>query len=257
MLDPRNNLTIGIESGSSVTFFNGLNSYRDPETLTLTQATDSLMAGYRKPINALYAEVTANSAADPSAEVRYWNGTEWTQVAGQYDDTKGLSRSGFIQWDRNQEGEQQATIDGQRLYWYRIKLSKDAQLTVQGLNIVFCDLSDLENEFPLISGEQFLGSSSPISTLLNARDAISQRLNLSPWDLLHIPEVRLASVYFCLYKTFFNYSDDQGDTWMEKALHYQDQYFKALDKAKLTIDRDDDGKTDPIERHTQVYKLWR
>lgn len=257
MLDPRNNLTIGVESGSTVTFFNALNSYRDPEALTLTQANDTLVVGYRKPINALYAEVTANSATDPSAEVRYWSGLEWVQVTGLYDDTKGLSRSGFIQWDRNQQGEQLSTIDGMGLYWYRIKLSTDAQLTLQGLNIVFNDLSDLENEFPLISGEQFLGSTSPIATLVNARDAISQRLNLSPWDLLHIPEVRLASVYFCLYKVFFNYSDDQGDTWFQKALHYQDQHFKALDKAQLTIDRDDDGKTDTIERHTQVFKLWR
>ena len=137
----------------------------------------SIDVGYYKPINAIYCEMEPNLASR-KVIVKYFNGTSFVNVSGLSDNTKGLARSGFITFDRDQANQSQTTIEGQNLYWYRITLSStqgepiqsdggeqiltedDVILTSEpgeimlrsyGINLVFSDDRDLHSEYPSVN----------------------------------------------------------------------------------------------------------
>lgn len=265
MLRTRNKLTVFDDANSVFSDYSNesLDFDRDTFTITLNQSTSYLYVGFYKPINTFYVEVgTANiNAGDLSGE--FYNGTTWVNLVGLHDDTNSFTRSGFVQFDRNQTSEAATTINSTEKFWYRFRPTVTHSATViNGLNIIFSDDQDLKREFFEISDFLPSGESSFILTHMATRDHIIQVIrnsgekkvnsagtskDISPWDLLEIPQIKLASTYLSLSKIFSNIQDDSDDIWRQKSKDYHTLYSQAQKTFYLNLDSDDDGIADTSE----------
>lgn len=227
-----------------------------------------LYIGFRKPINAVYVEMEVANTAVTSLGLEYYNGTTYASVSGLFDETSGLTRSGFIRWDREQTDQAAVEVDSQSAYWYRVQptVSVDNTTSFNGINIVFADDQDLKREYFEITSSDFYptGQSSHILTHESVRDDIVEgirndgryKLNLGTgnfkdieaFDLLEVEQVRQAAKYLALSKILDNASQDVTDIYMEKAKRYHGKYLEAIDKYFLSIDYDDDGIEDKQEQ---------
>lgn len=245
------------------------------DTFTATLATTSFMyMAYPKPFGAAYIELpTANESTNTLA-LQYWNGSAWTVLALN-DKTVGLTRSGFFGWDRPTDWAAN-TINGVNAYFVRLSPSNSqTEIEVGGLNLVYASDYDLKLQFPAATDPSFLpaGELSHIKMHVASRDQLIQDLrnkgylkfdatgnwiNLTPWDLHDINEVRQAAVFLALSKVFFNYSDDPVDHWSAKSKYYEAKYRNALDTVKVSYDVNDDGlETKPERLTTRVTRLYR
>lgn len=254
----------------------------DSSTFTYTTAQDKLYIGFKKPINAFYAEFgTANTNAAVMS-VKFYNGTAFAAVTGQIDRTKGFTRSGFVEWDRNLDDEASLVISGSPAiatdqYWYEITFDATTTATVMnGLSILFSDDNDLLEDEPLITDFLPSGETTFVKFHQAARNRImsdlqnrgirtrpTQNLELvqvgehgsfsdfrqvTAFDLLERTELKQASKYLCLSKIYFFMSDNPDDTYMMNSAKYEKDYDKAMNKFYLSIDFDQDGKADSFEK---------
>ena len=276
MIKTNEKLTILHDDNSSFTEYSDelLQFDRDTASVTMVAAEDFIYIGFYKPINSFYVEMgTANTNA-ASLSVKYYNGSAFTAVSNQFDDTKGFNRNGYIRWDRQIDDrsnlEAKTTINSSEKYWYQIAISADSSAMVfNGLNIVFSDDQDLKRV--LFEYDKYLpsGETSHILSHVAARDEIVQTLNLqgkykvnavngrykdiSAFDLLDISEVKLASTYLVLSSIFMSVSDQVDDQYLQKSQLYRTMYNKIINVMKLSIDEDDDGKQDKSERNAINY----
>ncbi len=253
---------------------NAFDFKRDSFLLEL-KTTSFLYVGFYKPINVFFAEMKSanNVLADFVGE--YYNGkTEtWEPLTGLFDDTRGFMRSGFISFDRNQLEQSEVEINGETLFWIRLKPSANHSATtaIQGINIVYSDDNDLLTEFPVITSERYLstGSISHIMWHVAALNEIIQRLrngghlktkatdgyvythsknifgylpeNITPWDILDMGELRQASTYLTLSKIFQQLSDADDDYFEQKGKYYYGMFKSMFKTVTLSIDKNDDG----------------
>jgi len=237
---------------------------RDTAAITMVAADDFIYIGFYKAINNIYVEMATANANAATATVKYYNGSAFTAVSNQFDDTKAFTRSGFIRWDRGIDAstnlEAATTVNGESKFWYQIAVSADTSAMVfNGLNIVFSDEQDLKRVLFEVDKYYPTGETSHILTHAGARDEIVQQLNLtgqskvnsagkeldiSAFDLLDISEVKLASTYLVLSMIMMNMSDDIDDIYMNKHSHYLSKYNKIINVMKIRVDSDDDGLDD-------------
>ena len=249
---------------------------RDTAAITMVAADDFIYIGFYKAINNIYVEMATANANAATATVKYYNGSAFTAVSNQFDDTKAFTRSGFIRWDRGIDAstnlEAATTVNGESKFWYQIAVSADTSAMVfNGLNIVFSDDQDLKRV--LYEHGKYLptGEATHILSHVSARDEIVQTLNLqgkykvdavngyykdiSAFDLLDISEVKLASTYLVLSNIFMSVSDQVDDQYLQKSQIYRNMYNKIINVMKLNVDRDDDGKQDKQERNAINYGI--
>ncbi len=247
---------------------------RDSFTTTLA-LTSYLYVGHSKPIGAAYCEIsTVNTVANVLA-FQYWNGATWTTLTTARDLTKGLTRSGWVSWDRPSDWAAHA-VNGVTAFWVRAAPSVLHTATVlSGLNLIFADDFDLKTEFPNVQDAAFLpsGAVSHINTHVAVRNQMIQDLrnkgyiktdldgnwiNLIPWDLHDVEEVRQAATSLALSKIFFQYSDNPQDHWMAKSTFYEAKYKATLELLKVSFDADDDGEVDSNEQGAMtVSRMYR
>lgn len=256
---------------------------RDTFTVDLSSTQDYLYIGFYKPISAIYVEFGADGYANTVANTlttQYYDGTTWKAIEGLHDDTQGFTRSGFIQWDRNQ-GEtassapdwEETTVNSIEQYWIRFRPSSswNALTEITAINIVFSDDESLKNVFPLILEAKFLqDETTHIRQHVAARDMIVQRFrnkdyyksssqvptgeikNITAWDLLDIDEVKQGATYLALANIFMNASDSPDDVWAQKSMYYKDLYEKQINIARLSLDANDNGT---VQQAEVVYQL--
>jgi hypothetical protein len=244
---------------------------RDSFVFDYTTSEDALYIGYSKPINVFYTELEEVNAIDASLTIQYYKGgttNAFTSISSVIDDTEGLTRSGFIQWPRDLEDEEETTVNGTEQYWY--KLTWDATLSgsteIKGINIVFSDDQDLKSRVPNISATKYLadGEKSHILSHVAARDEILQRLSndgrfkanfltgvlseLNQFDILNVNQLRNASKMYALYVIFDDLSDDPDDRYGVRASQFISSFNQIYNNIRfLDIDVDDDGKSDQYE----------
>ena len=246
---------------------------RDNFSTTLNATEDYLYIGFYKPINNVFVEmVTANTNANTLA-FEYYNGTTWAELTAR-DLTAGFTRSGYMVWSKPTDWAE-TEIDETEMYWVRVRPSvTHSATTFGGVNLVFADDYDLQQEFPdvLTSGFVPADASSHIKTHVGVRNQIIQDLrargylkltaagqwqNITPWDLLDIEEIKQCAVYLALSKIFFIYSDAANDIWMTKSREYASKYTAGIQGVKLTVDGNDDGVSTANERKSQVRRMVR
>ena len=266
MLRTKNKLTVLDDDNSSFSDYSveALDFDRDTFTITLDSSTSYLYVGFEKPINTFYCELgTANTNAGVFTG-EFYNGSTWATLSGLYDETASLTRSGFIQWDRNQTDEAATSVNSVEKFWYRFSPSVTHSATViKGLNLIFADDTDLKREFFEVSDFLPSGETSFILTHVATRDHIIQVLrnsgrykkdlggtkkDITVFDILDLGQIKLAATYLALSKIFSNVQDTETDMYRQKSIDYYSLYSMAEKNGFLTLDTDDDGITDDSER---------
>lgn len=243
---------------------------RDPVNLTL-EPTDFIYVGYYKPINALYAYLTAFNTNVSSLDLEYYSTSGWAPLAAT-DETRAFTRSGFITWDRPEDSTK-TTVAGINQHWIRIAANDSLSLaTFQALNILFSDDNDISQEVPALIDDCFYQQNQTSHTLHHAasKNYIMGRLrslqyikhtengeeNINEWDLLDIYELRQASTYYTISQIYFNLSDNPEDAYWSKYQDYIKRFEECFNLGRLRIDQNDNGKVDLEEKRPIKTIRW-
>lgn len=233
--------------------------------------TKSLYVGYSKPISNLYFNPVENSATR-EVSVKYFNGTEFTNVSGLLELTFGFTTPGFISWSKNQTTEEKTTVNGESLYWYQFTIPA-ATVSFKGINVLFSDDNDLLGEYPSIMEHLPEGATTFVKFHESARKTLitdlrkegisikgiddTRRKQLDAFDILDIEEVREASKFLTLSKIFGWVSDATGDKWEGNEEKYAAAAAGALTPL-ISLDTNNDGKEDDDEvADTRVVVIGR
>lgn len=272
MIDPNLKLTV-LHDDDSV-FNNYTNEAVDylnnPIAITLTTA-DFIYVGYSKPFNATYVEMQTANVNPANLSVEYYDGTSWV-TAEFHDDTRALSESGLISWDKS--SMEAASVNSIEKYYVRVSVDADTSaMVIDGLNILFSEDKDLKADFPSISDSSILpvGYTSHLPHHVAARNEIVQHLrnrgnqktnsagaekDINAFDLHDIFQIKQAAAYLVLAKVFFNLSDNPEDHWFMKFQEYTKKYNETMQLYNLNIDTDDDGIED-LNENDNKYKVFR
>ena len=275
MLKTKNKLTI-LDDNNSVFYdhsTSALDYSRDSFPLTLNALTSFLIIGFNKPINAAYVEILVANENVGTMTGEYYNGTDWEPLNGFFDETASLTRSGFVQWERNQTDETKTTIDGNELFFYRFRPSVTHNLViVRGINIVFSDDTDLKTEFFEIADFLPNGETSHILSHVASRNQIIQHIrnagitkskngtksDISAFDLHDVGQIKLASTYLTLSKIFGAVTDDPDGNYKDKSVDFHSKYSIAIKTPFIDIDSDDDGIRDNSEnKQIRTLRIFR
>jgi len=266
MIDARIKLTVLQDNASTFTDHSNdaVDYLRDTFTLAMAGGTDFLYIGYHKQVNAVYAEIDTVDASGSTLLVERFDGTVWVPVV-HLDETEGMSRSGFITWDKAFDSDPheeiappEVEVDGITQTFIRFSYDNGNTAVLDGLNLVFSDDQMLKREFPNILDPRILGAgqTSHITHHVASRNLMVQTLrnegyikhndvtgieSINQFDLIDIYEIREAATYLALSKIFFILSDEIGDNWWSKHKEYHKLYNQTFNTAKLSVDTDDDG----------------
>lgn len=271
MLDPNTQLTIKYsDNGLFTDYSQDFQDFtRDTQAINIVAAEDKLYIGYYKPINKFYIDLNTPNSITNIITIKYYNGSAFADVAGQLDETKGFTRSGFVQWTREQTDQAETTIDSVELYWYEITASVDHVGAIyNAIGLLFADDKDLSEQVPEINDSAHLaGKSSHVLSHVSAKKWIIQELrnrnygkrdedgnlqDITAWDLLDIDQINQAAVFKALSIIYFNYSDEAKDIYETKSKAYNAQYKSALQLAVLRLDLNDDGVKDVVENTLEM-----
>jgi len=229
--------------------------------------SEYIYIGYKKPINAVYVGMSTVNTNTSVVSLEFYNGTTWAEPSGLVDKTQGLTRSSWITWDRNQTNEAKTTINTVELYWYRLSVDVSTSAVVYlGISLLLSDdymIKEVESQ--LLDADFYpTGFTSFIPFHQAARSEIIQRLrnegkgtyngstfnDLTVFDLLDFTQLSEASKYFALSQIYFNLSDSVDDKYWQKFENYLARYDAAYKTFFLSLDENDDGKQDAIEKET-------
>jgi hypothetical protein len=234
-------------------------------------AADKLYVGLYKPFNSVYIELDASVPAT-SLSFKYSAGSSVFSPLEVMDDTKGLSRSGFMSWNRDIEEWKEDTINGQKLFWVEITFNGAYTANFKGLNIVFSSDYEMELKNPFVMDYLPKNDTTFIRYHVAARNEIVQllrnggyikmptgsdnlffnslqdRQDITKWDLLDIGQIKEAATFKALAAVFFNESRNIEDKEYALYRQYQGSFGQSFKLFYLSLDTDDDGKTDDIEK---------
>jgi hypothetical protein len=188
------------------------------------------------------------------------------------DDTKGLTRAGFIQWMLPSEDIDEGTVNSVKKYWAKITVgTATSAIVLRAISGLFSDDNELLKEFPKILDAQFLlGQPNHLLIHETCRNDIVQHFRrrgmrrlkndcywkkFSHWDVMDIDEVKTAATYLALSKIFHNVANSakQEDNWSSKSSYYKKEYDKAIDNAYLTWDKYSNGAVDDNQtQHNEI-----
>lgn len=233
-------------------------------------ASHYLYVGFDKPFKAFYAELSTKSVAASVLSAAYYNEVtaSWVNVAIS-DDTKAFTRSGFVQISGETTDWGKTTINTVEKYYLRLTVSValTAGTAFSGINIVYSDDNDLKEEFYGIDRLLPTSATSFILAHVASRNQIIQELSnkgklkydetngwqgLTPFDLLDIYEIRLASTFLTIAKILFDASDDPEGNLIKKAQRYENMYSSMLQSMSATIDADNNGVVTEDEKVNKV-----
>lgn len=250
----------------------------DPAALPLT-AAGYLYLGRRKPFGLVYVDVSKNYAnvQDTQLTMEYWDGTAWTAWPLQVENTRAFKRPGFIKWqslvEEGTAGTWAATeVAGSSRFWIRLKVADDLTpaTRVNGINLVFADDQDLKRvDFGALAmlpkDENRVLAESHILSHVAARDRIIQSIrndgterypgdgtveDIDEWDLFRSGQILQAAIFACLSQIYFNASDNPEDIYWKKYQDFEAKFTKAMQLFLLSVDADDNGKEDALEKNT-------
>jgi hypothetical protein len=245
---------------------------RDPVSLTIA-TQDMILIGFERCLNTFYIDISAEADTNATTSILYTSDTNViTPVVNMIDETNGLSRSGFIQFDRPTDIGL-TTVNSQLKYWYSIGFDVDVEITINGIGIVFADDNDLKKYVPEILDDSFLtgNQTTHILTHIAVRNQIiselrqkyykvsnTSRENLTFWDLLDIEQFNTAATYLALSMIYSNVSDTIDDKWDQQSKKWYGRYQDAIKISWATIDTNNNGQPDSSEINKEFRtRSWR
>ena len=239
---------------------------RDDFTVTITTG-DYLYIGFEKTINALYAHLTTPNANTSNMTAEYYNESGW-QALTICDQTQGLSRSGFVTWERPTDACA-SDVDGQSKVWIRLAMDADTSaVVVRGLNLLFSDDNTICAYEPILDDDCYYppGQTSHILKHVAARNYIMSILRIKAegqsefsidyWDVLDIYELQEAANYYAIAQIYFTLSDNPDDHYWAKYMDYMAKFEKLFELGSPKVDLDGDGVEDDNEKVSVKTSRW-
>lgn len=262
---------------------NLLNYSGDTSPVAVVAADDKIFFGRVKPFSAIYVEMGVVNTNASIMSVKYYDSdaADFIDVTNLVDETKGFTRSGFVQF-KNPASDisgtiwDTTTVNAVVQYWIEITFSANLSATtsIKGINIVYSDDKDMNRVYDGVTNYLRTGTTSGILYHEQARKEIVQALRkdghfkmrlgalnndgmpaqIDEWDFHAIEEINLWSTYLAMSYLFENQSNQVDDNWARLSGKY---YLKAQEMKAvyyLTLDTNDDGVIDSNERlGTQNY----
>jgi hypothetical protein len=129
-----NPIELGFEKGMEIDITGTTNNNNTMQILQVTNNRVYVQTGELTAEADQSATITADNNASATVDlVEVWTGSGWTSLATSLEDgTDGLSKSGFITWDRTAATPQltQFNESQYRAYWYRLSLDKETSNNV-------------------------------------------------------------------------------------------------------------------------------
>lgn len=276
-MDLRTRLNIQSDDGGAFTDFSAeaQDFKRDPFSITMT-TDDFIYIGFHKQINAFYVQMDTPNTISSTMKIEYFADSGWIELEIS-DDTKALTRNGFVNWNRilttNDDPAIETVINGDTEIWVRMSIADNIdQVDFQAINIIFSDDNDMSQEVPALVDPCFYpsGQSSHILNHVAAKNYIMGRLknreyvnnttggeeNITEWDILDVFELRQSSNYYAIASVYFNLSDNVEDQYWAKYEEYSSKYKEAFALGRLRIDQNDDGQTSNDEKRPIKTLRW-
>ncbi len=218
---------------------------RDSFAVTMT-TDDYIYFGYRKSFNAIYASIVTPNTVPANLVFEYYTTAGWAPLEVS-DDTRGFTRSAFINWSRNDVLTDAApsTIDGIEQCWIRVASDVDIDpVTFQALNLVLNHVA---------AKNYIMGRLKSLGYVQNSEDGEE---NINEWDVLDVFELRQSSTYYAIAQIYFNLSDNVDDQYWAKYQEYIKKYEEAFSLGRLRIDQNDNGAVDSSEKRPLKSVRW-
>lgn len=248
------------------------------DTATITWTTnDSLFVGLDKPITSLFFWPSTVSTSNRTLTVSMYNSSTaaWDSLTS-CDDTKGLTRAGFVSWILSSSPmPSESTVNSIEKYWHKFTVSAaTSSIVLRSISGLFSDDIELQKEFPTILGTEFLkGQSNHYLIHETVRNDIVQEFRkrgmrrqgndgywkkFTCYDIMDVDEVRTAATYLALSKVFNNVANSgkDDDNWKRKSGEYFRKYQQAINTAYVTWDKYSDGSKD-IQSNVSTIILTR
>jgi len=142
-----NFLTSGFEAGQSITITgttsnNVTTKIKSVSASIIYVRTELLTAEANKSATITFGPISASING-----VDVWTGVGWTAVTGLEDGTTGITKEGFVSWDRTSVTPERTQFNGSPFYafWYRFKVSNELSSSVNvGIEMMpYFDISEL------------------------------------------------------------------------------------------------------------------
>lgn len=226
-----------------------------------------LYLGSVTPFNNLWFEMAHPNNASATVSIQNWWGNSWVDVVDVTDETNALGTSGRVSWstdrlkgwDIEQTSEDVAGISSFKIYWkYWLRFSWSHNFNGNPLigyigqkfstdSVLYSYYPDLNNttiRHSFANGksnwdEQHFAAAEMIESDLKKKNIVISRSQIFDWK--QFEEASCHKVAEIIYRAL-------GQPYADQLTRARDDYRKALDTGYPIIDRNLDGKIEPIER---------
>lgn len=219
--------------------------------------TDALYLAYKKPFASRYFQFGTLNVNAATLTVEYWNGSDFAAVEDIIDQTQGFTANGFVAWVNKTDWQtrQVAPWADAELYWLRIKVSANlsAGTTIQAILNLFTDDDLLSRHYPeLVSNTSYLppGKTNFLEQHVAAADMVITRLKqdqiiLDEAQIIDPNQVALSAVHFLAFvilNPIVTTTEERERTDRAKR-----DGNAELNKVRISLDLNEDGRIDPAE----------
>jgi hypothetical protein len=240
-------------------------------------SSDYFYIGFRQPFATRYFYLSTPNTNPCTISIEFWNGNQWLTVEDIIDETEGFTKSGFVSWV-NPPGwiqyyqapviakDPRNTADTElRYYWLRMKVSASlsAGTELQAVVNLFCTDNLFRAYYPdIFNDSRYLppGRTDLMEQYQAARDLVVMRLKQAgkiagEGDILEINEVAIAAAHATAY-VILQPMKGGDDVQQAKKDAFQAME-RELTRAMITVDSNEDGRTEPEERPTGTNWVTR
>ena len=217
-------------------------------------AEDALYIGSRFPMSEKFFKTSGGLG---SITVKYWDGTQFSEVINLRDGTLGWSQDGYIKIvpDRDNGWTKADTADITELtgvtvydqYWMEITVNTDAPIDLAWVGDLFCQDADIGAEYPdlirstvldgFTSGKVDWEEQRAVATQFMVEDMIGRAVIKSSNQLFEVERFRRTCVSRVAQIIFSAFGSDYEDDRLKAQKNYSDRF----NKLHVLRDENSDG----------------
>lgn len=244
------------------------------------QVGEHIYVGFEKPFKQLFIELSTKNTDGGTLSAEYYDGSSWQDLATLLDETNNFTKSGFLFFDKPASWAEYEDGGTPKNFYIRLKTDNahSAGTELKGIGVLLSNDLDLEGVRSNIVSKHNNGESwvlkheqarkyiiqslrnaghKKVKNYDSANPALTENIrfaDITEYDLLEPEQLRQASLYLTLSMIYLDeLTDDLDDKWQRQGERYFDEFGKAMDLFRLTVDSDDDGREDDEENYEDNY----
>lgn len=236
---------------------------QDSKKLTFTSG-DSIYLGSRLKFNHAFISSTVYPVASVNIDINLWNGSEFEGVGRTIDETDGLVSQGIIEFspDKDKSWNKEDTdsiaelsdIYYQNMYWIKIDLNSDDEITLDYIGHKFSNDFDLFSEHPELNNSTFLNYFSQddfTKQAVIAGELIEKRLIKLGYatgieQVLQWEDITLSSVSKVAQLVYTSF----GNTYVDNVTALSKEFISRLETSFPIIDTNNSADKDTNQQVT-------